>query len=207
MTKLACSQTLHAMNTQSTPAVVSSSIDDIFHLTLADGLPAEVGGKTIKYRTVRLRETSVADERIAARMAERVMTVGGVPKLLVSESDFRYAMTMRHCEYFECDGTKLPLAVLDLDTFGKLSPYDLQLLEERVVLVTLAAQLRYGVITQADFDQFAAGRIPAGSNASPQPVGQAADVGSNAGLPESGPALLADFTGGGANAAASGHGA
>ena len=75
------------------------------------------------------------------------------------------------------------------------------------LLVTLAAQLRYGVITQADFDQFAAGRIPAGSNASPQPVGQAADVGSHAGLPESGPALLADFTGGGANAAAPGHGA
>lgn len=207
MTQLARSQTLRAMNTQSTPAAGSSSIDDIFQLTLADGLPAEVAGKTIKYRTVRLRETSVADERIAARMAERVMTVGGAPKLLVSESDFRYAMTMRHCEYFECDGNKLPLAVLDLDTFGKLSPHDLQLLEERVVLVTLAAQLRYGVITQADFDQFAAGRIPAGSNVSPQPMGQAADVGPHVGLPESGPALLADFTGSDSNAQAAGHGA
>jgi len=49
-------------------------------LTLVDGIPVERDGKTLRYRTVRLRETTVADERAANRLAERVMTVGGVPK-------------------------------------------------------------------------------------------------------------------------------
>ncbi|QDL55936.1 phage tail assembly protein [Rhodoferax aquaticus] len=195
------------MNPQSTPTVVSSSIDDLFALTLVDGLPVESGGKLLRYRTVKMRETTVADERIAARLAERVVSVGGASKLLVSDSDFRYAMTMRHCDSFECDGTKLPQAVLDLDIFGKLSPHDLQLIEERVVLIALVAQVRYGVISQEEFDQFAAGRMPAGTATSPQPVGQAANVGSNDGLDQSGPALLTDFTGDVANSTPSGRGA
>ena len=37
--------------------------DHLHTLTLADGLPAERDGKTIRYRTVHLRETTVADER------------------------------------------------------------------------------------------------------------------------------------------------
>jgi phage FluMu protein gp41 len=184
------------MNPQSTPTAVSSSIDDLFTLTLADGLPVEAGGKVLRYRTVKLRETTIADERIAARMAERVVTLNGAPKLLVSDSDFRYALTLRHCDQFLCDGQVLHQAVLDLDVFGKLSPHDLQLIEERVVFITLAAQVRYGTLTLQEFEDFAAGRQPAGvAPASPQPMGQAPGVEQNAGHAESGPALLADFTG------------
>lgn len=193
MTGEAGEKTLHAMNTKSTPAA-SSGIDDLFSLTLVDGLPVEAGGKTLRYRTVKLRETSVADERIAVRLSERVVMLGGVPKLLASEGDFRFAMTMRHCAAFECDGMSIPLDVLDLDVLGKLSPHDLQLIEERVVLITLAAQVRYGTLSQAEFDAFYMGRNPA-PTASPQPVGQTASVGADAGHAESGPALLADFTG------------
>lgn len=172
-------------------------INDLYQLTLVDGLPAQVDGKTIKYLRVRLRETTVADEREAARLAERVMLVGGVHKLLVSESDFRYALTMRHVDWLECDGEKLHGAMLDLALFGKLTPHDLALIEERVVLVELAAQVRYGVLTQAQFDDYAAGRIPAAQAGalSPQPVGQAAELGAHAARPESGPAMLADYVG------------
>ena len=66
MTHEACGPRLHAMNEQTAPVV----IDDIYTLVLVDGLPAESGGKTLKYRTVKLRETTVADERAAARLAE-----------------------------------------------------------------------------------------------------------------------------------------
>ena len=198
--------TLRAMDTQSTTSPLSQVIGDLFTLSLVDGLAVEAGGKTIKYRTVRLRETTVGDERMAARMAERVATVGGVPKLLVSESDFRYAMTLRHCAQFECDGQVIPQAVLDLEIFGKLSAHDLQLIEERVVLITLAAQVRYGVMTPQQFDEFVAGRMPA-QDASPQPVGQTASVGPNGDIAESGPALLADYVGGHAQGAAAGDGA
>ena len=195
------------MNTSTPSAASSDVIDDLYALILADGLPVEVQGKTIRYRTVRLRETSVADERAAARLAERVMIVGGSPKLLVSDSEFRYALTMRHIDYLACDGVKIGQAVLDLEILGKLSPHDLQLIEARVVLITLAAQVRYGVITQAEFDVYAAGQVPAGAApAAPQPVGQAAGVGADAAAPESGPAMLADYAGAGAAGAAAGHG-
>ena len=181
-------------------------IDDIYTLVLVDGLPAESGGKTLKYRTVKLRETTVADERAAARLAERLMVVGGVPKLLVSESDFRYALTMRHCEKFVCDGMEIPLAILDLELFGKLSTHDLQLIEERVFLVTLAAQVRYGTITQQEFEAYATGQQADSLQKSPQPVGQAAEVGALADHAESGPALLADYAGAAADRPAAGDG-
>lgn len=188
------------MDTQSKP------IDDLYTLILVDGMPTESAGKTIKYKVVRLRETTVADERAAARMAERVLVVGGSPRLLVSESDFRYAMTMRHIEAFVCDGQEIPQAVLDLDLFGKLSAHDLQLIEERVALITLAAQVRYGAITQAEFDVFVAGQQVAGVPQSPQLGGQAAGVGEYASDAESGPALLADYAGDAAQGAAAGNG-
>lgn len=184
----------------------SKHIDDLYTLILVDGLPTTSDGKTIKYRTVKLRETTVADERAAARLAERVLLVGGSPKLLVSESEFRYAMTMRHCEQFVCDGQAIPQALLDLDLFGKLSAYDLQLIEERVALITLAAQVRYGAITQAEFDDFVGGRQVAGVPQSPQLGGQAAGVGKYAADAQSGPALLADYAGDPAQGAAAGHG-
>ena len=174
-------------------------IDTLHTLTLADGLPTERDGKLLRWRTVHLRETTVADERSAQRLAERVAMVGGVPKLLVSEAEFRYALTMLHIEAFECDGQRIGQPVINLDLMGKLSSHDLGLIEQRVFLLTLAAEVRYGNISQDDFDAVVAGRAPAAkpgaAAAAPQPVGQAASVGP-AGLDaQPGPALLADYAG------------
>lgn len=192
------------MDTKSTPAAASSAIDDLYTLILADGLPVESAGKTLRYRVVKLRETTVADERAAQRAAERVVNVGGQPRLLVSEADFRYALTIRHVESLECDGTKLPQAVLDMDVLGKLSSHDLGLIEQRVFLINLAAEVRYGNVSQEQFDQIVSGKAAPG--ASPQFAGQAAGVGADAALPESGPALLADFIGDGAAGSPQVHG-
>lgn len=193
------------MNTQSTPTA-SSRIDDLFSLTLVDGLPAEMGGKTIKYRTVKLRETTVADERFAQRAAERVVNVGGQPRLLVSEADFRFALTMRHIESLECDGVQMHQAVLSLDVLEKLSSHDLGLIEARVFLIGLAAEVRYGNISQAEFDQIVSGRS-SGMPASPQQSGQATGLGASAAQPESGPAMLANYVGASAAGPAQVHGA
>ena len=185
-----------------TPAPPSSAprhshdIESLATLQLVDGLPAEMGGKTIKYRTVRLRETTVADERAAVRMAERVVQIGGLHKLLASEGDFRYALTFRHIDWLECDGQKLHQASLDIDVMSKLSPHDWALIENRVMLIELAAQVRYGLITAEQFDMVANGgavAAPAGQAASPQPVGQTSELGAQAAAAESGPTLLADF--------------
>ena len=169
------------------------STDTLNTLTLADGLPVQSDGKLIKYRTVHLRETTVADERWAQRQAERVVVVGGAHKLLVSDADFRFAMTCRHIEAFECDGSKIPQAVIDLELLGKLSAHDLGLIEQRIFVLTLAAEVRYGHITQAQFDALAGGSSSDDQAATPQPLGQAAELGAAAHQPEPGPALLADY--------------
>lgn len=181
------------------------AIDDLYRLTLVDGIAVERDGKTLRYRVVHLRETTVADERAATRMAERVVMVAGAPKLLVSEADFRYALTLRHIERLECDGLVLQGPVLDLDLLGKLSPHDLGLIEERVFLITMSAEVRYGLLSQADFDALLAGTQPKAPVA-PQPLGQAAELGRTMSQPGPGPALLADFAGDVAGGPAAGDG-
>lgn len=188
------------MDTQSTPT--ASPIDDLFTLILVDGLTVESNGKPIKYMTLKLRETGVADERIAQRLSERVVMVGGVHKLLVSDADFRYGLTVRHIEAFVCDGQKIPQALIDWELVGKLSSHDLGMIEQRVFLITLAAEVRYGNMSQAEFDAIVMGRAP--TQASPQREGQAADVGQASAESQPGPALLADFTGNPASGTPSG---
>ena len=197
------------MTTPSTPAASAPSaeparIDNLYRLTLADGLPVEAGGKTIRYQVVRLRDTTVADERQAEALSERAMLVNGSYKLLVSESNFKHVLNMLHIDAFVCDGVEIPRAVIDLALYDKLSPRDLELLEQRIFLLTLAAEVRYGNMAQEEFEQIMAGLAPKVAVPPPQPSGQAARLGAHAQRPESGPALLADYAGAAAQGAAAG---
>ncbi len=179
--------------------------DNLHKLNLVDGLPAKVGDREIRYRVVHLRETTVADERIAQRQAERVVTVAGRPTLMASDADFRFALTVRHIEAFECDGQRIPQAMIDLDLAGKLSAHDLGLIEQRVFLINLAAEVRYGTLSLEDFELIASGQRRSGDE-SPQLSGQTEGVGQRPVSPQSGPALLADFTGGHSDSEIAGDG-
>lgn len=77
---------------------------DIYVVQLVDGLPSQIGEQKVRYRTVRLRETTVADEFAAVELAERVVSIQGKSTLLVSDELYRVAMTLRHVERFECAG-------------------------------------------------------------------------------------------------------
>ena len=197
------------MTEPSTPNAASPTaperIDDLFKLTLADGLPAEVGGKTIRYQVITLRETNVADERRAEALSERAINVNGGWKLLVSESNFKHALNMMHIAAFHCDDLTIPQALIDLALYDKLSSRDLELIEQRIFLLTLASEVRYGNMTQADFEAITAGLAPPKA-APPQPLGQTAAVGAFDERAESGPALLADYAGATAQGPADGHG-
>lgn len=196
------------MNPQSIPSPEPSAperIDDLYKLTLFDGLALEAGGKPILYKTVTLRETNVADERKAEALSERAIMAGGSWKLMVSESNFKHALNMLHVEAFECDGVVIPRAMIDLALYDRLSSHDLELLEQRIFLITLAAEVRYGNMTQADFDAAVSGIARPAAQA-PQPQGQTPTVGAPAGGPESGPALLADYAGAAAQGQAESHG-
>lgn len=190
------------MDTKSTPAA-PSGIDDLFQLTLVDGLPVESQGRTLRYKAVRLRETCVADERIAEREAERLVMVGGVHKLVVSDSAFRFAMTVQHIDRFGDGATVIARPVVDAELVGKLSSHDLSLIEKRVFLITLAAEVRYGNMSQAEFDAVMAGT--AAAQQAPQPAGQAADVGQGPADAQPGPALLTDYAGKPAGSAPAGN--
>jgi phage FluMu protein gp41 len=198
------------MTEPSTPTAALSPperIDDLFKLILADGLSVESAGKTIRYQCVTLRETNVADERRAEALSERAMNVNGGWKLLVSESNFKHALNMMHIASFHCDELSIPQPLIDLAMYDKLSSRDLQLIEERIFLLTLASEVRYGNMTQADFEAIAAGLAPVKAvAASPQPSGQTAGVASLDERAESGPALLADYAGDAAQSAPEGHG-
>lgn len=172
-------------------------IDDLFKLTLVDGLKLEASGKAIVYKVITLRETNVADERRAEALSERAVNVGGSWKLLVSESNFKHSLNMLHVDSFHCDDVVIPRALIDLAMYDRLSSHDLELIEQRIFLITLAAEVRYGNMSQADFDAAMAGTARPVAQA-PQPEGQTPTMGAPAGGPESGPALLADYAGGAA---------
>ena len=194
-------------STPPAPSPIPERIDDLFKLTLADGLPAHVGGKEIRYRLVTLRETNVADERRAEALSERAINVNGAWKLLVSESNFKHALNMTHIAAFHFDDLTIPQPLIDLALYDKLSSRDLELIEQRIFLLTLASEVRYGNITQADFEAITAGLAPVKAVAAPpQQPGQAAGVASFDERPESGPALLADYAGAAAQGQAEGHG-
>lgn len=198
------------MDTQSTPTASSPNIDDLFKLTLHDGLPVQSEGRTIRYKGVKLRETCVADERYAEREAERLVQVAGAYKMVVSDSAFSFGMTVRHIDAFVCHDTQppmeIPLLAIDAKLVEKLSSHDLGLIERRIFLITLAAQVRYGNMTQQEFDAVLAGGKVPGEPSSPQPAGQAADVGQAAQSAGAGPAMLADYSGAASNGQAQGHG-
>ncbi|MFT4192482.1 MAG: hypothetical protein QM617_13275 [Comamonas sp.] len=172
---------------------VAAGIADLYTLTLVDGLPAQAGQQTLRYKTVKLREISVRDHRAAVHLAERVAFVQGVPKLLVSDADYKDALVMRHIDAFVCDGQTIPGALVDLEMMGKLSLHDFGLLEDRAFFIDLAAEVRYGNLSQAEFDAMLAGQQPEG--AAPQPVGQAEGAGASPDAAEPGPAMLADYAG------------
>ncbi len=194
---------LSPQNFPGAPAELAANarIDNLFKLTLADGLPMDAGGKPVMYKVVTLRETNVADERKAEALSERAMMAGGSWRLMVSESNFKHALNMLHVESFECDGVTIPRAIVDLAMYDRLSSHDLELIEQRIFLITLAAEVRYGNMAQADFDAAMAGTAQPATQ-SPQPKGQTPTVGAPAGGPESGPALLADYAGNPAQGAA-----
>ncbi|OZA47379.1 MULTISPECIES: hypothetical protein [unclassified Polaromonas] len=197
------------MTAQRAPIAESSPADrpdDLFTLTLLDGLPAKMGDKEIRYQVVKLRETSVADERKAEREAERCVQVNGAWRLVVSDSTFKHVLNMLHIESLACDEMTLSGHLIDLDLYDRLSSRDLARIEERIFLVSLAAEVRYGNMTQEQFEAICDGLAPATGPQAPQPSGQAPSVGAPAHQLESGPAMLTDYAGNGAKGAAKSDG-
>lgn len=167
-------------------------IQELYTLRLIDGLPSIIDNKQVFYRTVRLRETSVADDRRAAEMAQRLMTVNGRPMLVMSDETFQQAQTMLHIQAFEEPGLpSIDNNLLGLDIIGKLNRYDWQKIEERCWLIELANQQRYGLLSAAELTAILAAPNKTTPDAvGPRSGGQAEGLGADVAQPESGPVAL-----------------
>lgn len=164
---------------------------DLYVLNLVDGLKSRIGDKEVIYKTVRLRETTVADEIIAVELSERIMTVQGKTTLIVSDELYRLAMNMRHIEAFSCPGLDdIDTDLLDLKMMGRLSTYDMQKIEERVMLISMAAAVRYGTMSQKEFDNVLAGIGK--QTQTKRSEGQAEGMATDDSATQSGPQMLAD---------------
>lgn len=154
-------------------------VSELPTLKLVDGLTIRQGEEDKTYTHVELRETTVADEIKAAKLSEQVGELNGRVVFAPNMDVFTHAMTMLSIVQFTGDGLEpLPAHAINMDTFGKLSRGDVTLIEERSMLIELQAQVRFGLITQDDFDAALANSV--GGEVTPQtkqPDGQSDGVG------------------------------
>lgn len=150
-------------------------------VTLVDGyVTHNENNNPIVYKSVVLRPATVAMDIRAIELAERIVHLNGKSTLMMSDSMYALAMTMQRIERFKCSGAEdIDHTLVDMSTIGKLSPHDVGLIEAQVFVMDLAEQVRYGKITQVQFDTLMAGESsddePTDS-APPQPTGETVGV-------------------------------
>ena len=144
------------------------------------GLKTEIDGKEVPYTRVILRPATVAMDMQAIELSERLVMIGGIPTLKMSEEIYRIAMTMLRIERLECtDSNVNPIdhTLIDMRLMGKLHPYDMSRIEQGILLHDMTESLRYGNITQAQFDAVFAKDQPAkDTDKAPQPEGESGEA-------------------------------
>ncbi|AXF86397.1 hypothetical protein DTO96_102151 [Ephemeroptericola cinctiostellae] len=149
---------------------------DIGTAILADGYKTDIDGKQVPYTIVKLRPATVGMDLDAIRLAERVVYINGKPALMLSDAVYRIAITMLRIDRLECTDSNVKAighSLMDMDMMARLTPHDLNIVEERIALYDLAEQVRYGNISQADFDAiFNPSTADAAKQTTPQPTGE-----------------------------------
>lgn len=140
---------------------------------LHDGLITTQGDKPIPYKRIILRSPTVDMDMRAIELSERLVMVNNLPTLKMSEEAYRIAMTMLRIERFECSGmSPIGHELIDLGMIGRLHTYDMAKIEHGILLYDMVESLRYGNITQAQFDAAFNNSEPQ----TPQPEGEARDA-------------------------------
>lgn len=160
---------------------VNGVMVDPSRVTLVDGIKTMIGDKEVPYTIAKLRPPSMDLDWRAINMAERVMMYNGIPTLMMSQEQYTIAMNMLRIERFECVDPSIPpiaAADIELDMFRRLHPLDNAKIEQGILLYDMAEAVRYGNITQAQFDAHFNPKPNDVKDAppAPQPEGEAADV-------------------------------
>lgn len=179
------------MNTDIDTILKSPEVRKLYTLELKDGIKVTQGTTEVVLRTVRFRDISYTDETVATAAAERLVHIQGVPQLLLSNAAFKTALNFQYIESIGGPALTLGRGEFTMEMVGRIHPLEWQVIESRVYVLELAAQLRYGQIDPAQFKRWLAGEMPAQA---PQPVGQAEDQGAAPSQSVPGPAVLTDLT-------------
>lgn len=143
---------------------------------LHDGIVTTINDKSVPYKRVILRPATVAMDMQAIELSERVVMISNVPTLKMSEEVYRIAMTMLRIERFECtDASMSPIGheLIDMNTIGRLHPLDMAKIEQGILLFDMTESLRFGNITQAQFDAVFNNTAKPQQDNTPQHAGEA----------------------------------
>lgn len=149
-------------------------VNQVNRVVLHDGYQTEIDGKIIPYTIVKLRPPTVAMDMTAIELSERLVNIGGVATLKMSEEMYRNAMNMLRIERLECTDPNIPPighALLNLQMMGKLHPMDLARIEQQILIYDLYESYRFGNISQVQFEAALRGDDPQ-EIAAPQPTGE-----------------------------------
>ena len=151
------------------------SATDLNQVKLHDGIITEIDGKPIPYTRVILRPATIAMDMRAIELSERLVMLNDVPTLKMSEEIYRIAMTMLRIDRIECTDSNIkPIGheLIDMRLMGRLHPYDMVRIEQAILLFDLSESLRYGNITQQQFDDVFAKKD---KKPAPQPSGESGE--------------------------------
>lgn len=142
---------------------VDNKVVDPKLVTLHDGYVTKINEKEVPYKRVILRPPCLGFDEQAIILAERLIMISGVPTLKMSEEIHKIAMTMLRIERFECTDSNIdPIdsTLIDLTMMRKIHPLDFIKIEMGVVLFDMVEALRFGNITQKQFDDFYNPTVP-----------------------------------------------
>jgi hypothetical protein len=145
-------------------------ISDLYTVELVQGLRLKslhAGGTSAVYKTVFLRESCEKYLHDAIRQVQEMKRgPDGRMHLVHNEALYEAARIAQHIDHFSGNGPDLLASDIDLAVLGQLHPLDVALIADRLLHIELAAQLRWGLITQDEYDLILLGK----SSASKKPL-------------------------------------
>lgn len=139
---------------------MDDSSTDLYTVELVGGLRlrnARTGADAV-YKTVMLRESCEAYLHDAIRQVQELRRTPDGMRLVHNQALFEAARIAAHIDRFTGSGPDLVSADIDLAVLGKLHPLDVALIAERLMHIELAAQLRWGMITQDEYELILLGK-------------------------------------------------
>lgn len=137
-------------------------MDDLYSVELVEGLPVRnpSNGNIVHYKRVLLREATFQHHQNAMRSVQELRRCAddGVYRLVHNQEALDAARMVQQIDRFTGAGAEIFGSDIDVTILGKLHPLDVMLISDRLLQIELAAQLRWQLITQDEYEMLLAGK-------------------------------------------------